>query len=166
VPKSDLPSPKTFFLNEHHELAHAEKSGGRAPRYGAIDWAAKAERISSALSSAKRKIENSKDPLRDRHYFLAATPLAEVPKLSTDKRKAPTGEYLEKTEYAGDHSRVFRRLGLDLLDVNKEGVATVHTTTERFESLFATASSLAKEGAQILSYRSWLVRQGFEDDTR
>jgi hypothetical protein len=147
-PNSPAP-PRTFYLNEHHELAHGENKGrGRPAQYGAIDWAVRGARISSALAASKQKILNSKDPLRDRRYFLVATPIAAVPKVSKDKRKAPTGEFLEKTEYDGDHSRVFRRLGMDLLDVNEQGVATVHTTTERFERLFATAASLAREGAQ------------------
>jgi hypothetical protein len=142
-------SPRTFFLNEQHELAHAEKEGGGRPaQYGTIDWVTKGAEISAALTASRKAIHKSKDPLRERHYFLVAMPVPKVPKLTKSAKKSPTGVYDEETQYAGEHSRVFRRLGMDLLDVNAEGVATVHATTERFDRLLATASALAREGVQ------------------
>ena len=141
--------PRTFFLNEHHELAHAEKQGGGRPaKYGPIDWAIKGAEISAALVASKAVIQKSKDPLRGRHYFLLGVPVPKVPKLTSNLKKSPTGVYEEATQYAGEHSRVFRRLGLDLLDVNPDGLATVHATTERLDKLLATAAGLAREGVQ------------------
>lgn len=142
-------APRTFFLNEQHELARGEKEGGGRPaQYGAIDWATKGAEISAALTASRKAIHKSKDPLRERHYFLVAMPVPKVPKLTKNAKKSPTGVYDEETQYAGEHSRVFRRLGMDLLDVNADGVATVHATTERFDRLLATASALPREGVQ------------------
>ncbi len=142
-------TPRTFYLNERHELAHAQKGGGGRPaQYGTIDWATKGVQISAALAASRKVIAESKDPLRDRHYFLAALPVPKVPKITKSAKKSPTGVYHEETRYAGDHSRVFRRLGMDLLGVSKDGVAMVHATTERFDRLLATASALHREGVQ------------------
>jgi len=147
VNKGTPPRPRTFFLNEQHELAHAEKGGGgRPPQLGTIDWVAKSAQLSAAMKASKKTIQDSKDPLKGRHYFLVALPVERVPKLSTDKKKAPTGTFEEQPAYGGDHSRVFRRLGMDLIDVSDEGIATVHATTERFDRLLSTASALNKEG--------------------
>lgn len=148
-PRSPPVAPRTFFLNERHELAHAEKEGGGHPaQYGPIDWANKGAVISATLTASRKAIHKSKDPLRERHYFLVAMPVPKVPKVTKSAKKSATGVYDEETQYAGEHSRVFRRLGMDLLDVNAEGVATVHATTERFDRLLATASGLAREGVQ------------------
>lgn len=142
-------TPRTFFLNEQHELAHAERAGGGRPaQYGTIDWAAKGVEISAALTASRKAIRESKDPLRERHYFLVAKPVPNVPKVTKNEKRSPTGLFDEETQYAGEHSRVFRRLGMDLLDVNADGIATVHATTERFDRLLATASALAREGVQ------------------
>lgn len=153
-------APRTFFLNEQHELAHAEKTGGGRPaQYGNIDWVRKGEEISATLTASRKVIRQSGDPLRERHYFLVATPVPTVPKRTKSAKKSPTGLYDEKTRYDGEHSRVFRRLGMDLLDVSADGVASVHTTTERFERLLATASALDREGAR--EQARWATIAGF-----
>jgi hypothetical protein len=155
------PAPRTFFLNELHELARAEKQGGgRSPQYGSIDWNAKGNHLATKLKSSRETILKSRDPVRDRHYFMVAMPVPSVPKISKDKRKAPTGEFLEDTRYDGQHSRVFRRLGIDLLDVSADGSATVHASTERLNRLVATATSLGKEGPQERA--RWATIGGFE----
>lgn len=140
-------NPRTFFLNEQHELAHAEKAGGGAtPKYGAIDWVAKARSLGSALNRSRDQIAESADPLKDRHFFMVARPEPQVPKVSTSKNKP--AEFLETTEYDGVHSRVFRRLGIDLIEVASDGTAAVHATTDRLSRLLTTARGLDKEGAQ------------------
>jgi hypothetical protein len=139
---------RTFFLNEQHELARGEKSGGGPPTKFAIDWVQKGATLSAALTASRNAILASRDPLRDRRYFLVATPSASVPKVSKDVKRAPQGILSETPHYGGEHSRVFRRLGMDLIDVSDEGVATVHATTDRFNRLLATASALEKQGLQ------------------
>lgn len=150
------PSPRTFFLNEQHELSRAEKEGGAQPaKFGPIDWAERSGRLSAALRASKDAIQASRDPVRDRHFFLCAVPRA-VPKISKSK---PEG-FDEPTNYAGDQSQVFRRLGLDLLGVTEDGRATVHATTERLERLLSTAASLPKESARERA--RWVTIDRFE----
>ncbi|MGD1026958.1 S8 family serine peptidase [Candidatus Binatus soli] len=148
MPKGqDAPAPRTFFLNEQHELAHGESAGGGAlPKLASVDWGAKGRRINKSLSEARHAVEASRDPLKRRRYFLLAKPVEAVAKLSQNKTKAPDGTYSELTHYGGEHSLVFRRLGLDLISVHDNGSATVHAPTDRMERLLATTRSLADEG--------------------
>ena len=138
--------PKHFYLNEQHELSRVEREGGgRLPKLGEINWGSKERRLSRSLGKAKRTIAESSDPLRDRRYFLLARPEKSVPKLSSDKRKAPTGHFDEPVDYAGKDSRILGRLGLDVLTVTNQG-AVVHATPERFERLEALAPNLSELG--------------------
>lgn len=138
--------PRHFYLNEQHELSRLEREGGgRLPKLGEIDWTSKERRLSRSLGKTKRAIAESSDPLRERRYFLLARPEQSIPKLSSDKRKAPTGHFDEPVDYAGKDSRVLGRLGLDVLAVTEQG-AVVHTTPERFERLEALAPSLSELG--------------------
>jgi hypothetical protein len=157
----DTPIPRTFFLNEHHELAHGEKeSGGSLPKLAPINWQAKGDRIFRTLTAARAKIGRSRDPLRENRYFLAALPEPTVKKESRDVRRAPKGIVEEPTEYAGEHSRVFRRLGLDLLAVDEKGRALVHATPQRMDQLLATASALPAEG--LRERARWITIGSFD----
>ena len=123
--------PRTFFLNEQHEFSRGEKAGGgRIAKYAPSIGV---RRVEAALRTrpTRRTIQQSTDPLRKRRYLLIATPEPAVKKESSDKKKAPTGTFEEPTNYKGEHSKVFRRLGMDLLEVNDQGVATVHATAQR-----------------------------------
>src|SRR6266446_3638202 len=114
--------PRTYYLNESHELASAEKEGGgRLPAYAPVQWASKAQRLSQTLQRAEKVIVASNDPLKDERFFVLANPVPEVEKVSTNKRKAPQGTYKERTEFGGSHGRVFERLGMDLLQVTDAG---------------------------------------------
>ena len=74
-------------------------------------------------------------------------PVETLRKESTDKRKAPEGTFEERTNYGGgDHSRVFGRLGLDLLEVTPEGGAVVHAKSERFQQLLRRTENLKDAG--------------------
>lgn len=139
--------PTTFFLNETHELAPAEKrGGGRLAQYVGISWAAKGTHINQSLRSVSTKVEQSKDLLKDDRYFVLALPVPEVEKRSKDKKRAPHGTYKEPTEFGGDHGRVFDRLGLDLLQVTDDGKAVVHAETEKFAQLLHRTESLDSLG--------------------
>ncbi|MCG3180470.1 MAG: hypothetical protein BIFFINMI_02831 [Phycisphaerae bacterium] len=155
------PSPRTFFLNEGHELSPVERDGGgRLPHYAGISWAAKARQLSRSLNGAVRTIEASHDPLKDRRYFLLALPVADVEKESTNKKKAPSGTFKEKTEYGGAHGRVFDRLGLDLLQVTDIGQAVVHAEKERIDQLVQRATSLDSLGLREQS--RWVTIDSFD----
>jgi len=140
---------RTYYLNEQHELSRSEQpGGGRIPQYVGIDWAAKGKQIESALNTVKAQISASTDPLREGHYFVLAKPVSQVKKKSQNKRTAPHGTVQEEIEFAGDDSRVFRRLGIDLVEVTAEGDAIVHMRPERLDQLVMTAQTLDEVGAR------------------
>lgn len=135
--------PKTFFLNEVHQLTPEEKAGGgRTARIVGVLWKARAKQLSTSLTLATQKLDQSRDPLKASRGFLLATPVAEVEKESSDRRRAPDGTYKEPTDYSGTHCKVFDRLGLDLLQVTDAGKAVVHGTRETFGELQLRASDL------------------------
>jgi hypothetical protein len=153
-------SPRTFFLNEAHELSPGERDGGgRVPQYAGITWAAKAKQLSESLGGAMRIIGASHDPLKDQRYFLLAQPVPDVEKKSEDKKRAPSGTFREKTEYGGAHGRVFDRLGFDLLQVTDTGQAVVHAEKERIDQLVRRASALDSLGAREQS--RWVTIDSF-----
>jgi hypothetical protein len=138
--------PLTFFLNEKHEAARGEKEGGGGlPQYAPIDWTAKSQRLNRSLKSVIESIQRSPDPVRDSRYYLVALPQDEVEKL-TKQKDHPTGHLSEETDFGAKHSMVFRRIGLDLVDIASNGKAVVHATKERLERLLATTAVLADEG--------------------
>lgn len=154
-------TPRTFYLNEQHELARAEKEGrGSVPKYTDINWATKGTAISRSLHRVEREIRQSSDPAKESHYFLLAAPVKELAKTSTDLRKAVDGKVFERTDFAEKHSRVFRRLGLDLLNVADDGSAVVHVKPEMMEQLSNTAQSLSELGAREKS--RWATIDRFE----
>jgi len=147
MPDSERRSPTTFYLNEQHELSRGAKTGGgRLLQYHGIDWAMKGRRIAETLEWVRSSIQASKDPLRDSHYFVLAKAEAAVQKESRDKRKAPDGVLSEPVRYQEGDSRVFRRLGMDLVEVTGVGDAVVHIRPERLEQLVSTTRILGEVG--------------------
>lgn len=141
-------TPRTFYLNERHELTRAEKEGGGSiPKYIDINWASRGTAISRSLHRVRKEIETSPDPAKENHYFLLAAPVEQLTKASTDKTKAKDGKRFEHTDFAREHSRVFRRLGVDLLNVADDGSAVVHMKPETMEQLSSRAQSLPRLGA-------------------
>lgn len=154
-------SPRTFYLNEQHELARAEKEGGGAvPRYVDINWATKGTAIMQSLNRAKREIQESRDPSKDSHYFLLAAPVSQLAKVSKDKKKAVHGRVLEATDFAEKHSRIFRRLGIDLISVAEDGSAVVHMKPETIDQLANTVQSLEELGDREKS--RWATIESFK----
>jgi hypothetical protein len=140
-------APRTFYLNEQHELSRAEKAGGgRTPQFLGIDWATKGRTIHTSLSGVKQAYRASRDPLAQRHYFALAKPTPTLRRRSTDKRRAPEGEIEETIVFAKDDSRVFRRLGIDLVQVADTGEAIVHMQPERLDQLLSTTQLLGRVG--------------------
>ena len=156
----ELIKPRTFFLNETHELSPVENSGGGRPaKYGYIPWSARAKRLSQSLKSASESIEKSLDPLKGDHYFVIATPIPEVEKLSENKKKYPTGKYLEPTDFGGAHNRVFDKIGLDLLQVAADGRAVVHGDKEKIAQISNRVGSLETLGSREQS--RWVTIDSF-----
>jgi hypothetical protein len=149
MPSAKNPTPVNFYLNEQHELSREErKGGGRFPQYYGIDWAAKGQRINAALESVRTAMAASHDPLRDLHYFVMAKPVQEILKKSKNKRLAPEGVITERVRFDESDSRIFRRLGMDLVEVTPEGSAIVHIEPERIKQLVATTQRLGDVGAR------------------
>ena len=141
--------PRTFYLNEQHELTHSEKSGGgRIPQYVGINWTEKGQQISRSLTSVRKELDKSKDPVREQHYFILARPLHVLTKKSKDEKKAPHGTVDQKPNFAEHDSQVFRKLGLDLIQVYQDGTASVHAKPENLEQLTFTSGLLEKVGAR------------------
>lgn len=152
---------RTFYLNEQHELTRGEKiSRGGNPKLGEIDWGRKGQKISRSINHVRDALKKSKDPLREQRYFLLARPLKEVPKRTDNKKKAPEGHFLEVTSYNDEHSLVFKKLGMDLIQVNDDGTATVHARPERIEQLGATANNLADVG--VTEQSRWVTIDAFD----
>jgi len=159
-PEESVP-PRTFYLNEQHELARGEKKGGGAtPQYLDINWATKASTITSSLARVRTEIQASRDPTNKNHYFLLAAPVPELSKASKDKRKAHGGRVVEQTDFADRQSRVFRRLGIDLLSVADDGSALVHMKPELIEQLSNTAKNLRELGEREKA--RWATIERFE----
>ena len=153
--------PRTFYLNEAHELASSEKTGGgRLPAYAPIPWAAKAKRLTQTLQQAEQLIVASNDPLKNDRFFVLANPVVELEKISKVKKKAPQGTFKEPTEFGGSHGRVFDRLGMDLLQVTDAGQAIVHAKKATMEQLRDRAASLETLGAREQS--RWITIDSFE----
>lgn len=153
--------PRTFFLNEAHELSPTEKGGGgRAPQFEGISWAAKAKKISHSLEATASAVKKSSDPLKDDRYFVIAAPVPEVKKRSVDRKKAPQGTFKERTEFGGQHGKVFDRLGLDLLQVTDDGRAVVHANRERLEQLLQRSASLDTLG--VREQARWATIDSFD----
>ena len=156
-PKS---KPQNYYLNERHQLTPVAKSGGGgAPKFGDIDWGKKAEQIGTSITRLTKDIEKSNDPLKEDRFFAIAIPEIAVPKLSTDKKKAPAGTYSELTDYSSAHSKVLERLGLDLIDVSNQGTAIVHGKPEIFEQLQSRSSTLQNVG--IREQARWSTIESF-----
>jgi hypothetical protein len=148
APQRNL-EPKHFFLNEAHELAPVDKTGGgRVPEYVEIPWAQKARRLSDSISRARREVAASEDPLRAERLFVLARPVAELRKRSANERIAQDGVVREVPTFGGTQGRVFSRLGLDLIRVVDDGSAIVHADPERLDSLAQRAGELGDLGAR------------------
>lgn len=141
--------PRNYFLNEQHELVPGERDGGGGtPKYTGIDWKSKGQHIHTSLESVKKQVAGLRDPLKERRYFMMAMPAAVVDKVSKNRKIAPDGIKKEATKYGGAHSKIFGRLGMDLLQVNADGTAVVHTTPDKIESLLASSDTLDELGVR------------------
>jgi hypothetical protein len=156
--------PRTFFLNEHHELTRGtEEGGGALPSYDyeAIPWADRADRLTGSLDRTKAEVDRSQDPTRGRHYFVLAVGVPTVPKVSRSRTKTrPDEKYDETTRFDAGNARVLRRLGLDLISARGPNHALVHATAEHFEKLRSSAAALPNEGKGARA--RWAVIDSFE----
>lgn len=140
--------PRNYFLNEQHELL-PESSEGFAPqvKYLHIDWGQKGRRLHNSLQRVARRAQASRDPIAKRKYYLVAAPEERVSKAS-QAQDAIGGEKVESVSFRGEGSRIFERLGLDLVEVHPSGAATVHAAPERVEQLELRTAELGQAGVR------------------
>ena len=143
-----MPVPKNFFLNERHELLpDGRPSRGGIKYYAEIGWADKGRRIRESIGKIKSYALASRDPLaRSRHFILAA-PEGVLKKRPGPKSKA--NELIEeRVSFAGEHARVFERLGIKLLAVHDDGTATVHADATKLDQLETLSSDFERMGVR------------------
>jgi Subtilase family len=133
-------------MNERHEYSRLKKAGGGGlPKFGEINWRSKGRTIQKSLVSARATVELSPDPTKSHRLFMVALPQKEIIKRTDDKR-VPDGQRAEMTEYGGEHSKVFRRLGMDLLALVDDGAALVHAPAQRLDQMMTISGALENAG--------------------
>jgi len=148
VEKGDQTKPVTFFLNERHELLPAEKpKGGRTPHYLGVDWASKGKTLTASLVASRGILAKYHDPIRESRYYLLARPSPVLQKRSTAKN-AVDNALLDQVSFAKSDSLVFRRLGIELINVTDTGDAIVHLLPERADQLEKSGARLASANAR------------------
>lgn len=152
--------PRHFFLNEQHELSPEEKGGGGSmTQVLNVNWTQKADRLAGSLDRVERRAVASRDPVSRRRYYILAEPVSQIVRASKAK-DAVGGQKSEGVDFAGEQSKVFARLGLDLVEVHANGSATVHALPERFEQLRARAAELGQ--ASERDQARWVSLETFD----
>lgn len=137
------PEPKTFYLNERQELANLTHDGGRAPSpLVGVDWTAHASTLETSFARATSKPAGTRDPAAATHHFVLAVPVRAVAKVSTSKAAKGQGYLTEVPTFGGEQSKLFKRLGLDLIEVLADGQASVHVAASQVVPLLATLKRL------------------------
>lgn len=153
---------KNFFLNERQELSSIEREGGGRPaQYVPIDWSRRSADLQSSLTRAISRRPNPVDPSSARHYFVAAVPATSIDKTSTSKKAEKTGGIIsQRPNFGGEHARLFRRLGMDFLEMLPGGRAVVHVPTANIPQIVSTIGTLP--GASDRERFRWISLAGFE----
>lgn len=154
-----MTTPKTFFLNERQELSSFEREGGgRQAQYVRINWTQRSSTLANSFRRVTTPPVSSRDPLGTRHHFVVAVPIGAVEKHSSSK-KAQGGILRETPTFGGEQSKLFRKLGMDLIEVLSEGKASVHIAN--VNSVLATMESLPqaseREKARWISFDQFLA---------
>jgi hypothetical protein len=152
--------PKMFFLNERHELSRDEFAGGGAlPKYVDVPWGDKGRRISETIQRSIDAVKATREPLKERRYFLVAQPDRTLKKRSEEKNRPPR-IFDEPADFGAAQSKVFDRLGLDLLQVTQDGRAVVHGEVEVFDRLLARSRELGALGPR--EQARWVALSDFD----
>lgn len=140
--------PKNYFLNERHELSvEAKKGGGRSLPILKVNWAQRGQTLRTSLTQISERANQSRDPLARKKYYLIASGVSEIVKGSKAK-DAVDGQKLQAVIFGGEQSKLFERIGLELIDVHPKGKATVYASPERMEQLISKAGQLADLGVR------------------
>ncbi|MFN0250262.1 MAG: hypothetical protein ACKV2T_25485 [Kofleriaceae bacterium] len=139
-----MTTPKTFFLNERQELSSFDREGGgRAAQYVRINWPQRSTTLANSFRRVTSPPIKSRDPMATRHHFVVAVPVNAVEKHSKSKKAEQQGGIVrEPPTFGGEQSKLFRKIGMDLIEALPQGRAAVHVTN--VDGLVATMESLAK----------------------
>jgi hypothetical protein len=155
-----MTTPKTFFLNERQELSSFEREGGGPPaKYVRINWTQRSSTLANSFRRVTTSPVTSRDPMGARHHFVVAVPVDAVEKHSKSKKAAlQQGIVRETPAFGGEQSKLFRKLGMDLIEVLPEGKASVHVAN--VNSVLATMESLPqaseREKARWITFDQFL----------
>ena len=139
-----MSAPRHYFLNERHQLAPSEKAGGgSASKIVGIEWKTHGTSLSKSLDIIKHARRQSVDPTSNTRLFVVAKPSLQISKESKAKT-APTGAKQSTPDFAGKQSQVLAKMGFDLISVQKDGSAIVHTTAARLKQIEKTLTHLAE----------------------
>src|SRR5688572_13375635 len=110
--------PKNYFLNESHELSvEAKKGGGQQLPILNVNWAQRGQDLRGSLHRISQRATQSRDPLARKRYYLLAGGAREIVKASKAK-DAVHGQKLEAVIFSGEQSKLFERIGLELIEVH------------------------------------------------
>jgi hypothetical protein len=135
--------PRHFYLNEAHELASLQpEGGGRAPQFADVDWAGHANHLRSSWARAAAVAERSPDPAMKKHSFVGTAPASLIKVSKSKAAEAAGGRVRFRAQFGGAQANLFNKLGMDLLDVDAAGNATVHVAAPRLPQLQAKLQDL------------------------
>jgi len=144
TPTSSSTKSRTFFLNEKQELASLDKEGGGGQaNYVAINWQLRSGNLERSFRQAISAPTKSRDPAVGKHHFIVAVPVAELAKYSTSqKAQAQGGIIKESPDFGAEQSKLFRKLGMDLVETLPDGKAAVHLPVARASQILTTINTL------------------------
>jgi hypothetical protein len=156
-------SPRTFFLNERQELSSFDREGGgRSSPLVGINWGERSSNLAESFQRAVAPRSRSRDPISGSHFFVVAVPVSGVEKFSKSKRAQEHGGKLtEAPTFGGEQSKLFRKMGMDLIESLPEGRASVHIPATRVEQLLATMRSLPSASGREKS--RWINLEEFQE---
>lgn len=154
--------PKTFFLNERQELAAFDREGGGRPsKLVAINWDLRSAQLTRSFSLVAAAPRSSLDPGTGGHRFVVAVPVAGVAKHSASQKAVASGGTLtDIPSFGGEQSKLFKKMGMDLIETLPGGKAAVHVPAQRVDQLMATITALPVAAAREQS--RWINFSVFE----
>lgn len=155
--------PRTFFLNELQELApFASEGGGRTPKYDTSDWHARIRTLRRSFDAAFRVQADSPDPLAAEHHFVAVVPATGITKISTSKNEPTKTRRVDASPvFGGPDSKLFHKLGLDLVGTLPDARALVHVGAAGAARLLGTLTQLPQ--APQREQARWVNLQEFAE---
>lgn len=136
--------PRTFFLNELQELApFAKEGGGQTPKYDTSDWQARIGTLRRSFDATFRIQDDCPDPLAAEHHFVAVVPATGITKISTSKKEPAKSKRVDASPaFGGSESKLFQKLGLDLVGTLPDARALVHVGAPGVARLLGTLTQL------------------------